>query len=156
MRKQFAEFVHNEMSLNEDIYILTGDLGYGLWDRIKIDYPDRFINFLSSEQLMLGSACGMALEGKIPVVYSITPFLLYRPFEWIRNYLDHEKIPVKLIGGGRNKDYGYLGFSHWAEKDIDILSNLKNIHLYKPNQLNYKIFNNFIYNKQPSYLNLKR
>ena len=142
--------------LNEDIYILTGDLGYGLWDRIKIDYPDRFINFLSSEQLMLGSACGMALEGKIPVVYSITPFLLYRPFEWIRNYLDHEKIPVKLIGGGRNKDYGYLGFSHWAEKDIDILSNLKNIHLYKPNQLNYKIFNNFIYNKQPSYLNLKR
>ena len=156
MRKQFAEFIHNEMSLNEDIYILTGDLGYGLWDRIKIDYPDRFINFLSSEQLMLGSACGMALEGKIPVVYSITPFLIYRPFEWIRNYLDHEKIPVKLIGGGRNKDYGYLGFSHWAEKDIDILSNLKNIHLYKPNQLNYKIFNNFIYNKQPSYLNLKR
>ena len=156
MRKQFAEFIHNEMSINEDIYILTGDLGYGLWDRIKIDYPDRFINFLSSEQLMLGSACGMALEGKIPVVYSITPFLLYRPFEWIRNYLDHEKIPVKLIGGGRNKDYGYLGFSHWAEKDIDILSNLKNIHLYKPNQLNYKIFNNFIYNKQPSYLNLKR
>ena len=70
--------------------------------------------------------------------------------------MDHEKIPVKLIGGGRNKDYGYLGFSHWAEKDIDILSNLKNIHLYKPNQLNYKIFNNFIYNKQPSYLNLKR
>ena len=105
---------------------------------------------------MLGSACGMALEGKIPVVYSITPFLLYRPFEWIRNYLDHEKIPVKLIGGGRDKDYGYLGFSHWAEEDIDILSNLKNIHLLKPNQLNYKTFNNFIYNQQPSYLSLKR
>ena len=138
MRKQFAEFIHSEMSLNEDIYVLTGDLGYGLWDKIKIDYPDRFINFLSSEQLMLGSACGMALEGKIPVVYSITPFLLYRPFEWIRNYLDHEKIPVKLIGGGRDKDYGYLGFSHWAEEDIDILSNLKNIHLLKPNFHQYK------------------
>ena len=156
MRKQFAEFIHSEMSLNEDIYVLTGDLGYGLWDKIKIDYPDRFINFLSSEQLMLGSACGMALEGKIPVVYSITPFLLYRPFELIRNYLDHEKISVKLVGGGRNKDYGYLGFSHWAEEDIDILSNLKNIHLLKPNQLNYKTFNNFIYNQQPSYLSLKR
>jgi transketolase len=51
------------------------------------------------------------------VVYSITPFVLYRPFEWIRNYLDHEKIPVKLVGGGRDKDYGYLGFSHWAEED---------------------------------------
>ena len=75
MRKQFAEFLHNEMAVNENIYLLTGDLGYGLWDRIKIDYPDRFINFLSSEQLMLGAACGMAMEGKVPVVYSITPFV---------------------------------------------------------------------------------
>jgi transketolase len=58
--------------------LLTGDLGYGLWDRIKIDYPDRFINTLSSEQLMLGIACGLAMEGKIPVVYSITPFVLYQ------------------------------------------------------------------------------
>ena len=47
MRKLFAEKLHNEMAVNENIYLLTGDLGYGLWDRIKIDYPDRFINFLS-------------------------------------------------------------------------------------------------------------
>ena len=99
MRKLFAEKLHNEMAVNENIYLLTGDLGYGLWDRIKIDYPDRFINFLSSEQLMLGAAVGMALEGKIPVVYSISPFVLYRPFEWIRNYLHNENIGVKLVGG---------------------------------------------------------
>jgi transketolase len=156
MRKQFAEFLHNEMAVNENIYLLTGDLGYGLWDRIKIDYPDRFINFLSSEQLMLGAACGMAMEGKVPVVYSITPFVLYRPFEWIRNYLDHEQIPVKLVGGGRDKDYGYLGFSHWAEEDIEIMSNFKNITLYKPSTPEKKIFNKLIYNRKPSYLNLSR
>lgn len=156
MRKQFAEFLHNEMAVNENIYLLTGDLGYGLWDRIKIDYPDRFINFLSSEQLMLGAACGMAMEGKVPVVYSITPFVLYRPFEWIRNYLDHEQIPVKLVGGGRDKDYGYLGFSHWAEEDIEIMSNFKNITLYKPSTPEKKIFNKLIYNGKPSYLNLSR
>ena len=156
MRKQFAEFLHNEMAVNENIYLLTGDLGYGLWDKIKIDYPDRFINFLSSEQLMLGAACGMAMEGKVPVVYSITPFVLYRPFEWIRNYLDHEQIPVKLVGGGRDKDYGYLGFSHLAEEDIEIMSNFKNITLYKPSTPEKKIFNKLIYNGKPSYLNLSR
>jgi|TARA_R100000482_G_C5011629_1_gene95897 transketolase len=156
MRKQFAEFLHDEMSLNEDIHVLTGDLGYGLWDKIKLDYPDRFINFLSSEQLMLGAACGMALEGKIPVVYSITPFLLYRPFEWIRNYLNNEKIPVKLVGGGRDKDYGYLGFSHWAEEDVKILSEFDNIKLYKPSTPEIKIFKRMLYNNKPSYLNLKR
>lgn len=156
MRKQFANFLHNEMAINENIYLLTGDLGYGLWDRIKIDYPDRFINFLSSEQLMVGAACGMAMEDKIPIVYSITPFVIYRPFEWIRNYLNHEKIPVKLVGGGRDKDYGYLGFSHWAEEDIEVLKVFENISLYKPSTPEEKIFQQFIYNQSPSYLNLSR
>ena len=156
MRKQFAEFLHSEMSQNEDIHVITGDLGYGLWDKIKIDYPDRFTNFLSSEQLMVGAACGMAMEGKIPVVYSITPFVLYRPFEWIRNYLDHEKIPVKLAGGGRDKDYGYLGFSHWAEEDEQVMSVFKNIQFYKTKEFTKEIGLDLIYNNQPSYLNLSR
>ena len=156
MRKQFAEFLHKEMSHNPDIVLLTGDLGYGLWDRIKIDYPDRFYNVMSSEQLMIGAAVGLAMEGFIPLVYSITPFVIYRPFELLRNYLDHEKIPVKLVGGGRDKDYGYLGFSHWAEEDIDVLSTLKNIQLYKPKTPTEKIYREILYNKQPSYLNLKR
>ena len=156
MRKLFAEKLHDEMAVNENIYLLTGDLGYGLWDRIKIDYPDRFINFLSSEQLMLGAAVGMALEGKIPIVYSISPFVLYRPFEWIRNYLHNENIGVKLVGGGRDRDYGYLGFSHWAEEDIDILSSFKNMSLYKTEKLTSQIFNEMIYEPKPSYMNLRR
>ena len=156
MRKEFASFLHGEMSYNEKIVLLTGDLGYGLWDQIKIDYPDRFYNVMSSEQLMIGSAVGLAMEGFIPIVYSITPFVIYRPFELLRNYLDHEKISVKLVGGGRDKDYGYLGFSHWAEEDIKVLSTLKNIKLFKPKKLKEKTCKDFLYNKQPSYLNLSR
>ena len=98
----------------------------------------------------------MAMEGKILVVYSITPFLLYRPFEFLRNYLHHENIPVKLVGGGRDKDYGYLGFSHWAEEDLDIMNNLDNIQLYKLNTLSKTLMEEFIYNNKPSYINLKR
>ncbi len=105
MRKYFSELLYNEMAVNPDIVLLTGDLGYGLWNKIRLDFKSRFYNVGSSEQLMLGMASGMAMEGKIPIVYSITPFLLYRPFEFIRNYVDHEKLPVKLVGGGRDKDY---------------------------------------------------
>ena len=156
MRKEFAEFLHGEMSYNEKIVLITGDLGYGLWDRIKIDYPDRFYNVMSSEQLMVGVATGFAMEGFIPLVYSITPFVLYRPFELLRNYLNHEQIPVKLVGGGRDKDYGYLGFSHWTEEDIKVLSVLENIQLYKPLKPTNKLYKEFLYNEKPSYLNLKR
>ena len=156
MRKDFASFLHGEMSYNENIVLITGDLGYGLWDKIKIDYPDRFYNVMSSEQLMLGAAVGLAMEGFIPIVYSITPFAIYRPFELLRNYLHHENIPVKIVGGGRDKDYGYLGFSHWAEEDIKILSTLENIKLYKPKKATKLVYQDFLYNHKPSYLNLKR
>ena len=156
MRKEFAEFLHGEMSSNEKIVFITGDLGYGLWDKIKIDYSDRFYNVMSSEQLMIGTAVGLAMEGFIPLAYSITPFVIYRPFELLRNYLHHENIPVKLVGGGRDKDYGYLGFSHWAEEDLDVLSSLPNIKCYKPEEGNNKLYKEFLYNGKPSYLNLKR
>ena len=158
MRKDFSKLLHNEMALEPDIVLITGDLGYGLWDKIRIDYPNRFFNVGSSEQLMMGVAVGLAMEGKIPLVYSITPFLLYRPFELIRNYLDHEKIPVKLVGGGRDKDYGYLGFSHWAEDDKRIMSSFDNITMDHPESVDKLkiLFRDFIYQKKPHYLNLKR
>ena len=158
MRKDFSKLLHDEMAVEPSLVLITGDLGYGLWDKIKIDYPSRFYNVGSSEQLMMGMATGMAMEGKIPIVYSITPFLLYRPFELIRNYLDHEGIPVKLVGGGRDKDYGYLGFSHWAEDDRKIMSVFDNIDVHHPANVDEMemIFSSFIYKKRPGYLNLKR
>lgn len=146
------------MSVNKDIILLTGDLGYGLWDKIKLDYPDRFFNVGSSEQLLVGASVGMALEGKIPFVYSITPFLLYRPFEFIRNYLNEEKIPVKLIGGGRDKDYGYLGFSHWAEEDQLVMSTFKNIKSLRPSDEGQieDMLKEMIETNAPYYINLKK
>ena len=127
MRKQFSNILHDKMGKDDRIVLITGDLGYGLWDRIRIDFSDRFYNFGSSEQLMVAAAAGLATEGFIPVVYSITPFVLYRPYEFIRNYVNHEEIPVKLLGGGRDRDYGYLGFSHWAEDDKTMIENFDKI-----------------------------
>lgn len=127
MRKKFSELLYQKMSERKNIVLIVGDLGYGVWDKIKLDYPDRFYNVGAAEQFMVGMATGMAMEGKIPIVYSITPFTIYRPFEFIRNYLDHEKIPVKLVGGGRDRDYGSLGFSHWACEDKEVMGVFKNI-----------------------------
>lgn len=158
MRKQFAQLLHSEMTINLDIYLITGDLGYGLWDKIRDDYPDRFYNVGSSEMAMMGTAIGLAMEGKIPYVYSITPFVIYRPFEMIRNYLNHENIPVNIVGGGRDKDYGYLGFSHWSHDDKKIMSIFSNIISAWPENDDELLGSfQFSFKKQsPTYINLKR
>lgn len=127
LRGWFAYELYNQMLKNHNIWLITGDLGYKMLDFIKRDFPDRFINVGAAEQSMIGIAVGLALQNKIPVVYSITTFLIYRPFETIRNYLHYEKIPVRLIGSGRNKDYKHDGISHWAEEDKQVMSILSNI-----------------------------
>ena len=103
-------------------------------------------------------AVGMALQGKIPICYSITPFVIFRPFEILRNYLDHEKIPVKLVGAGRDKDYGALGFSHWGVDDKTHMNSFKNIIKSWPKnskEMEEK-FVDLLYNNKPVYLNLSR
>lgn len=105
---------------------------------------------------MVGMAVGLALSGYIPICYSITPFLLFRPFEFIRNYINHESINVKLVGTGRDKDYSHDGFTHWGEDDLNIMKQFTNIKLYKPNDLTDIMWHNFISTPNPAYLNLKR
>lgn len=157
-RKLFAQLLFDEMAINDDIYLITGDLGYGLWDKIKDGYPNRFYNVGSSEMVMMGMGVGLAMEGKIPYVYSITPFAIYRPFEMIRNYLDHENIAVNVIGGGRDKDYGYLGFSHWSEEDVKVMSVFNNIKSTWP-ETEEELKTAFRYSltkDKATYINLKR
>ncbi len=157
MRKDFANYLLSEMQNNEKIILITADIGYGILDNLRNKFSERVINVGSSEMLMIGMAVGLSYEGFIPICYTITPFLLYRPFEMIRNYVNYENLNIKLVGSGRDKDYIHDGITHWAEDDVDILSScFKNIKIIKPDILTEEIFNNFINSTSPCYLNLKR
>lgn len=158
MRALFAKCIYKKMKKNKDIYVIVNDLGYKMWDNIKKDFPDRFISVGAAEQSLIGVAVGLALANKIPITYSITTFLLYRPFETIRNYVHHEKIPVKLIGSGRNKDYIHDGISHWAEEDKQVLSVLNNITAHWPEDIEAipSLVDDMLESKDPWYINLKR
>ncbi|KKQ67255.1 MAG: hypothetical protein US86_C0001G0182 [Candidatus Daviesbacteria bacterium GW2011_GWA2_38_24] len=158
LRRAFADILLEHMKTNDKIYVVTGDFGYKMWDQIRDEFPDRFINVGAAEQLMMGVGVGLALEGKIPFVYTVTSFLLYRPFETIRNYINYEKIPVKLIGSGRDKDYFHDGFSHWAEEDKEIMKIFSNIKPFWPESSEDlpKIIEEILDNGAPSYVNLRR
>jgi transketolase len=158
MRKECAQLLLDEMSVNDRIQIITADLGFGILDNIRNAYPDRFYNVGAAEHLMIGIAIGMAEEGLIPVCYSMSSFLLYRPFEMLRNYVSYENINVKLLGSGRDRDYSHDGVSHWADDDIKVLDALPNIERYRPWDIKQleDIFKIWIDSPKPGYLNLMR
>jgi len=158
MRRTFFKELHKHMEQNDKILSLTGDLGYGGFDKIITDYPDRFLNCQAAEFSMMGLACGLGLEGKIPVVYSIGTFLIYRPFEIIRTYINHENIPVKLISSGRDKDYEHDGISHWMHDIKQYLDTFSNIKQYWP-ETEAEMINclpELLSNNKPCFLSLKR
>lgn len=163
MRSEFITTLHHHMGFTPELRLLTADIGYGVLNSIRLDYPDRFTDFGAAEQLMVGAACGLALSPSPtgrpwqPICYSITPFVLYRPFEWLRNFLHHDRIPVKLVGAGRDKDYGHLGSTHWAEDDAVILATLPNIKIFKPAKSDMETaFRDFLTHQGPAYLNLAK
>lgn len=152
------ELLLAEMHNNKNIITLTADLGFGLLDQIRATFPDRFFNVGAAEQLLIGSAVGLAENKKIPVCYSMSSFILYRPFEFLRNYVNHERIPVKLIGSGRDYDYSHDGMSHWAHDDEQVLQSLPNIKIYKPKNIDElkQIWPEYINSNDPAYLNITR
>ena len=157
-RGYFSWYLYDAMTVNPDIFVLTGDLGYKMLDFIRDDFKDRFINCGASEQTMLDMAVGLALSGKIPFVYSITPFLLSRGHETIRLYIDHEKIPVIICGSGRDDDYAIDGYSHDATDASLILESFPNIIEYWPSSKEGmpRIINEVIEKKVPAFISLAR
>lgn len=158
MRGWFVYELHKLMKNRQDVVVLTGDLGFGMLDAIRNDYKDRFINVGAAEQTLVDVAIGLSLSGKTPVVYSITTFLVYRPFEALRTYVNHERIKMLLVGGGRDKDYAHDGISHWAEDVKDILTSLKNIKQYYPKEKEElpALLPKLIDSTEPIFLSLKR
>ncbi len=132
MRKEFIHELVKQARIDKDIYLLTGDLGFGTLDEFRDTFPDRFINVGAAECQLIGMTVGLALAGKRPFCYSITPFLIYRPFEAIHLYLDHDKINVKLIGSGVPGSYAHEGYTHNSDDAEKILKTMPNIEQYWP------------------------
>jgi transketolase len=132
MRDEFARTMVALFQRRSDLVFLTGDVGYLAVEEIARTYGERFINAGIAEQNMVSLAAGLARQGHLPWVYSIAPFVAFRPYEQIRTDVCLHKLPVKLVGNGGGYGYGIMGATHHALEDVGAMRVLPNMRVYVP------------------------
>jgi transketolase len=132
MRNAFINTILDACAAREDIFILSGDAGLGVFDRFKVEYPERFRNMGVAEQNTISFAAGLAMTGFRVIVYNIAPFVLYRCYEQVRNDICYQELPVVLVGTGSGITYAPMGMSHYAVEDLGLVQTLPNLTTISP------------------------
>ncbi|MBQ4573407.1 MAG: transketolase [Clostridia bacterium] len=135
MRDTFVKTLLEIAKKDKNVYIVTGDLGFGVLRPFWEELPDQIINAGIAEQNMTSIAAGLALQGKIVYTYSIGNFPTLRCIEQIRNDCAYHDANVKVVCVGGGFVYGSLGMSHHATEDIAIMRALPNVTVVAPGDL---------------------
>ena len=132
MRDAFIARLGSLAEANPRIFLITGDLGFGVLDKYGTSFSRQFLNVGVAEQNMTGVATGLALEGRIVFTYSIGNFPTLRCLEQIRNDAAYHDANVKVVAIGGGFSYGQLGFSHHATEDLSIMRALPHVTVVAP------------------------
>jgi transketolase len=133
VRNTFAKTFHEAAQRDSRLCVVVADISpAGAMDQFRKEFPERFINTGVAEQIMIGMCAGMSMRGLKPFAYTIATFSLYRPFEFIRDDLCYQNLPVTVVGIGGGVTYSTLGGTHHAMEDVAIASAIPNMRVLAP------------------------
>jgi len=133
MRNRFADTFYELGKADQRLAIVVADISpAGSIAKFRSEFPDRFVNTGVAEQIMIGMAAGMAQRGLRPFAYTIATFALYRPFEFVRDDLCYQNLPVTVVGIGGGVTYSTLGATHHAQEDVSIARAVPNLSVIAP------------------------
>jgi transketolase len=136
MRAQFVKTVSKIIRDDPDAVLLLGDIGVFGFRHILSNYSDRAYNIGILEQSTISLAAGMSLNGLVPIVHTIAPFLVERALEQIKIDLCYQDLGANLVSVGASYDYAALGCTHHCPSDIPTLNEIPNIELIVPGHPN--------------------
>ena len=132
MRKQFARTAHEILNTNDQAIVLLGDIGvFGFMEAMR-DHPDRILNIGILEQSTISLAAGLSIEGMIPIVHTIAPFMVERALEQIKIDFGYQRLRGNLVSVGGSFDYAALGCTHHCPGDVSILLSVPNAEIVVP------------------------
>ena len=136
MRDVFLHSLYEQMETNDKIFFVAADFGSPILDKIRTDYPNRFINVGIAEQNLINVSTGLALEGFIVYAYAIAPFITMRCYEQIRVNVailsQIRPMNINFIGVGAGVSYAMSGPTHHCLEDLSIMNTLPNMEVFSP------------------------
>lgn len=132
MRASVAQALFDAAGTNPNLFVVSGDAGFGVLDDFQRRFPHQYVNLGVAEQHAIGFAAGMALAGRKVVVYNIAPFVLYRCYEQVRNDICYQDLPVVLIGTGSGVAYAPAGMTHYSIEDVAVARTLPGLVVLSP------------------------
>jgi len=127
MRPRFYELLRRALDEDENVWAVTAEIG-----STPIGPHPRHVDVGIREQLLIGVAAGLALEGRRPVAHSYTPFLVERPYEQIKLDLGHNGLGAILVSTGASYDAAREGRTHQAPEDVAALAALPGWTIHVP------------------------
>ena len=158
MRSAFIATLARACASDPDILLVTGDLGFGVFNDFRARYPGQFLNLGVAEQNLAGIGAGLALSGHKVFTYSIANFPILRCLEQIRNDVSYHGADVKIVSVGGGMAYGALGPSHFATEDLGIMRMIPGMTVVAPGDPVEveRLLPQLIARKGPAYLRLGR
>jgi transketolase len=132
MRDAFITALTGLAEDDKDIVLLTGDLGFGVFEEFESRFPGQYFNVGIAEQNMMGLASGLSKEGKKVIAYSIGNFASLRCLEQIRNDACYHDTNITIVASGGGFSYGSLGMSHHTTEDLAIMRALPGMVVVAP------------------------
>ena len=127
MRERFYELAREALREDERVAVVTAQIGND-----SIGAHPRHFDVGIREQLMIGVAAGLALEGYRPVAHSYTPFLVERPWEFLKLDLGHNDLGAVLASTGASFDAARSGRTHQAPEDVALVAALPGWTIHVP------------------------
>ncbi|WP_137938185.1 transketolase C-terminal domain-containing protein [Chitinivorax sp. B] len=160
MRDALLNQLWEAMATDGSIFFTCADFGSPILDKIRADFPNRFVNVGIAEQNLINVSAGLALEGYKVFAYAIAPFITMRCYEQIRISLallsTVRPMNVNLIGVGAGYSYVVSGPTHQCYEDLTLMRALPNFNVLSPadHLTAAALFDRCIKHTGPKYLRL--
>jgi transketolase len=132
MRDRMGEVVSDLLETDHSTALILADISASYFRDAMERFPNRVINVGIMEQTAVSVAAGFALEGYHPIVHSIAPFVVERPFEQIKDDFCYQGLGGTFISIGASYDYGSAGMTHHGPADVPILRALPTMQICVP------------------------